>query len=123
MSRYYNPRGYQIGLFGSDLVRRDSFGQCSERKRSGDQFQVVGFVCNRLVAKGADDRPLAEKEDARHLVPIFLDHAKAMFANGALQPRFPDFRNQKVGKGTFSSKVKDRLGIQGGLRIADPFDV
>ena len=79
-------------------------------RRSGDQLQVVGFIGNRLIAKSADDRPLAQKENARHLVRVFLDHAKTMLANGALQPRFPDFSDQEVGKGTLSREVKDRLG-------------
>ena len=51
--------------------------------RLGDQLEVVRLVGDRPIAVFAHDGPLAQIEDAGHLVRIFLNHADAVLAHCA----------------------------------------
>ena len=89
---------------------------------SGYQLEVIRLIRDGLVAEGAHDGPVAQVEDAGHLVPIFLDHADAVLAHRALEPAGPHRGNQKMGENVLARQSEDRPGIERGFRITDPLN-
>src|SRR5208337_4356492 len=61
-----------------------------------NQLQVVRLIGNRAMAKGAHNLPLLQKEHARHLLRIFLDHANPILEKRTLEPAHQDCRMQRV---------------------------
>src|ERR1700722_12190703 len=90
---------------------------------SGNDLQIIRLIRNRLVAESADDGAIAEIEDAGHLLRVFLDHADAVLANAAPQPRFPYRGNKEMRKNVFSRQLEDGAGMQGCIRIAHPLHI
>ena len=54
---------------------------------SGDQLEVVRLVGDVAVAEAARDLPVAQEEDARHLVAVVLDAANNLYVAWSTIPK------------------------------------